>query len=149
VEIQALVGASPLGTPRRTSLGIDHNRISLLTAVLGKSLTIELGPQDVFVKVAGGLRVEEPAADLGIAAGLLSSFLGKPMPHDLVLFGEVGLAGEIRGVSQPELRLKEARKMGFTRCLMSRRNLEGVNAPPGMNLTGIASIQELFRCLFT
>lgn len=148
VEIQALVGGSPLGTPRRTSLGIDHNRISLLSAVLAKSLGIELGNQDIFVKVAGGLRVEEPAADLGIAAGLLSSFLGKPLPHDLVLFGELGLAGEIRGVSQPELRLKEARKMGFARCLTSRSNLEGIHAPAGMTVTGAGSIRELFRHLF-
>ncbi len=129
-------------------MGIDHNRISLLSAVLGKTLRIELGTQDIFIKVAGGMKVEEPAADLGIAAGLLSSFLGKPLPHDLVLFGEVGLAGEIRGVSQPELRLREARKMGFSRCIMSRRNLEGVKDRSGMELTGIASIQELFQCLF-
>ena len=148
VEIQALVGASPLGTPRRTSLGVDHNRISLLSAVLAKTLKIELGTQDIFIKVAGGMKVEEPAADLGIAAGLLSSFLGKPLSQDLVLFGEVGLAGEVRGVSQPELRLKEACKMGFRRCLMSRRNLEGVKNASGMELTGISSMQDLFRCLF-
>ncbi|MFO8088441.1 MAG: DNA repair protein RadA [Desulfatiglandaceae bacterium] len=148
VEIQALVGASALGTPRRTSLGIDHNRISLLSAVLAKTLRIELGAQDIFIKVAGGLKVEEPAADLGIAAGLLSSFLGKQVPQDLVLFGEVGLAGEVRGVSQPELRLREARKMGFSRCMMSRRNLQGAKDSSGMELTGISSIQDLFRRLF-
>jgi DNA repair protein RadA/Sms len=148
VEIQVLVGASALGTPRRTSLGIDPNRISLLSAVLAKTLRIELGAQDIFIKVAGGLKVEEPAADLGIGAGLLSSFLGKQVPQDLVLFGEVGLAGEVRGVSQPELRLGEARKMGFTRCIMSRRNLQGVKGSSGMELSGISSIQDLFRRLF-
>jgi DNA repair protein RadA/Sms len=148
VEIQALVGPSPLGMPRRTAVGIDHNRISLLVAVLGKRMGMELGDQDIFVNVAGGLKVEEPAADLAIISAMMSSFLDRPVDRNLVVFGEVGLAGEIRGVSQPELRIKEAKKMGFSRCLLSRSNLEGVRPPGDMTLVGVESIKELYENLF-
>jgi len=149
VEIQSLVSTSPLGMPRRTAVGVDHNRISLLVAVLGKRLGMELGDQDIFVNVAGGLKVDEPAADLGIVSAMMSSFLDKPLNRELVLFGEVGLAGEIRGVSQPDLRIREAKKLGFSRCLLSRSNTEGVKPPKGMKLTGIETIQELHDALFS
>ena len=148
VEIQALVGPSPLGMPRRTAIGVDHNRISLLVAVLGKRMGMELGDQDIFVNVAGGLRVEEPAADLGIVSAMMSSFLDKPVDRNLVVFGEVGLAGEIRGVSQPDLRIREAKKLGFSRCLLSLSNLEGSSPPEDMNLVGVESIQEIYELLF-
>jgi DNA repair protein RadA/Sms len=148
VEIQALVGPSPLGMPRRTAVGVDHNRISLLVAVLGKRMGMELGDQDIFVNVAGGLKVEEPAADLGIVSAMMSSFLDRPVDRELVLFGEVGLSGEIRGVSQPDLRIREAKKLGFSRCLLSQSNLEGSKTPKGMELTGIESVQELYEALF-
>lgn len=148
VEIQALVGPSPLGMPRRTAIGVDHNRISLLVAVLGKRMGMELGDQDIFVNVAGGLKVEEPAADLGIVSAMMSSFLDKPVDRNLVVFGEVGLAGEIRGVSQPDLRIREAKKLGFSRCLLSVSNLEGSSPPEDMNLVGVESIQEIYELLF-
>lgn len=148
VEIQALVGPSPLGMPRRTALGVDHNRISLLVAVLGKRIGIELGNQDIFVNVAGGLKVDEPAADLGIVSAMMSSFLDKPVYRDLVMFAEVGLTGEVRGVSQPDLRIKEAKKMGFSRCLLSQNNLEGSSPPSGIELIGVGSIQEVYEILF-
>lgn len=148
VEIQALVGPSPLGMPRRTAVGVDHNRISLLVAVLGKRIGMELGDQDIFVNVAGGLKVDEPAADLGIVSSMMSSFLDKTVDRNLVIFGEVGLAGEIRGVSQPGLRIKEARKLGFSRCLLSKTNLEGLSPPGDMELVGIETIQELHDFLF-
>jgi len=148
VEIQSLVGPSPLGMPRRTALGVDHNRISLLVAVLGKRIGIELGDQDIFVNVAGGLKVDEPAADLGIVSAMMSSFLDMPVHRDLVMFGEVGLAGEVRGVSQPDLRIKEAKKMGFSRCLLSQNNLEGSSPPKGIELIGVESIQEVHEILF-
>ena len=148
VEIQALVGPSPLGMPRRTAIGVDHNRISLLVAVLGKRLGMELGDQDIFVNVAGGLKVDEPAADLGIVSAMMSSFLNRPVDRNLVVFGEVGLAGEIRGVSQPDLRIREAKKLGFSRCLLSRNNFEGANPPGDMALGGVESIQELYELLF-
>jgi DNA repair protein RadA/Sms len=148
VEIQALVGPSPLGMPRRTAIGVDHNRISLLVAVLGKRIGMELGDQDIFVNVAGGLKVDEPAADLGIVSAMMSSFLNRPVDRNLVVFGEVGLAGEIRGVSQPDLRIREAKKLGFSRCLLSRNNFEGANPPGDMELGGVESIQELYDLLF-
>lgn len=148
LEIQALVGQSPLGMPRRTSIGVDHNRISLLVAVLAKRLGIELGDQDIFVNVAGGLKVDEPAADLGIVTAMISSFLNKPVEPDLVIFGEIGLAGEIRGVNQPEARIKESKKMGFTKCILSKTNMESCNTPEGIELLGISSVNELMDVLF-
>jgi DNA repair protein RadA/Sms len=148
VEIQALVGPSPLGMPRRTAIGVDHNRISLLVAVLGKRMGIEMGDQDIFVNVAGGLRVDEPAADLAIVSAMISSFLDKPVDKNMVVFGEVGLAGEIRGVSQAELRIKEADKLGFSRCILSRSNLEGCSLTNGIELVGIDSVKSLLDVLF-
>ena len=148
VEIQALVGPSPLGMPRRTAVGVDHNRISLLVAVLGKRMGIEMGDQDIFVNVAGGLRVDEPAADLGIVSAMISSFLDRPVDKNMVVFGEVGLAGEIRGVSQAELRIKEAGKLGFSRCILSRSNLEGCSCRSGIDLVGIDSVKSLLEVLF-
>lgn len=148
VEIQALVGPSPLGMPRRTAVGVDHNRISLLVAVLGKRMGVEMGDQDIFLNVAGGLKVDEPAADLAIVSALVSSFLERPVDRDMVVFGEVGLAGEIRGVSQPELRIKEARKLGFSRCLLPRSNVEGCGPLDGMELVGADSLKGLMDVLF-
>ena len=147
LEIQALVSPSPLGMPRRTAVGVDHNRISLLVAVLAKRAGIEMADQDIFVNVAGGLKVDEPAADLGIVSAMLSSFLEKPVSGGTVLFGEVGLAGEIRGVSRPGTRIREAKKLGFSQCILSRSNMEGA-LPGGMALTGIGSILELCELLF-
>ncbi|MFO7783514.1 MAG: DNA repair protein RadA [Thermodesulfobacteriota bacterium] len=148
VEIQALVGASPLGVPRRTAIGVDPNRVSLLVAVIGKRMGMEMGGQDIFVNVAGGLRVDEPAADLGIVAALVSSYLDTPVPLDTVAFGEVGLAGEVRGVSQPEVRIKEARKLGFSRCLLSRGNMSGVGNVDGISAQGIESVAQLPELLW-
>lgn len=148
VEIQALVGPSPLGMPRRTAVGVDHNRISLLVAVLGKTLSMQLGDKDIFVNVAGGLKVEEPAADAGIVSAMMSSFLEKPVDRNLVVFGEVGLAGEIRGVSQSGLRINEARKLGFSRCILSKSSIEGSRETGDMELTGVKSIHELYEILF-
>jgi len=148
VEIQALVGPSPLGMPRRTAVGVDHNRISLLVAVLGKRMGMEMGDQDIFVNVAGGLRVDEPSADLGIVSAMISSFLDRPVDRNMVVFGEVGLAGEIRGVSQPEVRIKEAKKLGFSRCVLSRSNMEGCTPLTDMELVGVDSIGGLMDVLF-
>lgn len=148
VEIQALVGPSSFGVARRTASGMDQHRIALLVAVLEKRLGMQLAEQDIFVNVAGGLRVDEPAADLGLVSALMSSFLDRPVPQDWVFFGEVGLAGEVRGVNQPDLRIREARKLGFGRCCLSRSNLEGPQPVEDMLLTGVRSIQELFDVLF-
>ncbi len=148
LEIQALVCPSPFGMPRRTAIGVDHNRISLLVAVLAKRIGIEMGDQDIFVNVAGGLKVDEPAADLGIVTAMISSFLNKPVDPEMVVFGEVGLAGEVRGVIQPETRIKEAEIMGFTKCVLSKSNFEGCRAPHNLKLHSINSVMDLTDILF-
>jgi len=127
VEVQALVSATTFGTPRRMSIGIDPNRTSLLLAVLEKRVGLALLGDDVFVSVVGGLEISEPAADLAVAAAIASSFRNRPLPRGTVLFGEVGLGGEVRGVGQAALRIREAAQLGFTRCLLplSSASLDG------------------------
>jgi DNA repair protein RadA/Sms len=148
VELQALVSQTNFGVPRRTAMGVDHNRVSLLVAVLEKKAGLNLLNQDIFLNVAGGIRIEEPAVDLGIAASLAGSFLDRPISAQTVLFGEVGLTGEIRAVSQSLLRVKEAQKLGFTRCLLPKNNLEQTVKTPSMELIGIGSLQECLGILF-
>ncbi len=150
LEIQALVGDSPFGMPRRTAVGVDHNRLSLLIAILGKRLGMELGDQDIFVNVAGGLRVEEPASDLAVISAIMSCFLNLPIDKRVVVFGEIGLAGEIRSVSQPELRIHEAQKLGFSRCLLPPGNLEGASMKHrGIRLEPVKSLHDLQEQLFS
>ena len=148
VELQALVSGSSYGTPRRTTMGIDHNRVSLLVAVLEKKVGLSLLAQDIFLNVAGGVRLAEPAIDLGVMAALASSHLNKPIPPRTILFGEVGLAGEVRAVSRPELRVKEAARLGFDRCLLPAGNLKNLEAPPGMELIGVRRAEEALDGLF-
>lgn len=118
VEVQALVAPSALGTPRRAVVGWDGNRLAMILAVLETRCGLVIGPRDVYLNVAGGLRVQEPAADLAVAAALVSAALDAPLPAGLVLFGEIGLSGEIRGVTQATSRLKEAAKLGFARAMV-------------------------------
>ena len=118
VEIQALVAQSSYGTPRRAVIGWDQGRLSMVLAVLEARCGVSFGNNDVYLNVAGGLRIAEPAADLAVAAALLSSLTGEPVPAECVVFGEIGLSGEVRRVSQPDLRLKEAVKLGFTQTIM-------------------------------
>ncbi len=125
VEVQALVAPSPLGTPRRAVVGWDSARLSMVLAVLEARCGVAIGANDVYLNVAGGLRIAEPAADLAVAAALLSSLSGTPMPEDAVVFGEVGLSGEVRAVGQTEQRLKEATKLGFQQALIPRRRSAG------------------------
>jgi len=120
LEIQALVGRSNYGTPRRTVLGLDHNRVALLSAVMEKQAGFDLAGQDLFMNVAGGVKILEPSVDLGIIAAIAASFLNKAVPPDMIILGEVGLTGEIRAVSRIEARLAEAQKMGFTRCVLPK-----------------------------
>jgi DNA repair protein RadA/Sms len=149
VEIQALVSPCNFGMPRRTTIGLDYNRVSLLAAVLEKRAGLHILGQDIFMNVAGGVRIEEPAIDLGISAVLASSLLNKPIESDIVVFGEVGLAGEIRGVSQVELRLKEAEKLGFKKCVLPRINVERLkNCDCTISLIGVGSIQKAIEVLF-
>jgi DNA repair protein RadA/Sms len=148
VELQALVSPSNFGVPRRTAMGVDANRVSLLLAVLEKKVGLSISGQDIFVNVAGGVRLEEPAVDLGIAAALASSFLDRPLPPNTIIFGEVGLTGEVRAVSQSDIRVKEAAKLGFTRCLLPRNNLEKLSWKPDLELIGVSSLQECLGVLF-
>ncbi len=148
VEMQALVCSSSLAIPRRTTIGVDPNRVSLLVAVLSKRGGVALSDKDIFLNVAGGIKIEEPAIDLGIISTTASSFLNKPIPRKTITFGEVGLSGEVRGVSQTELRLKEAVKLGFSRCLLSKKSIKTLKTTVDMELIGVSSIQELLEALF-
>ena len=148
VEIQSLVSPSNLGMPRRTAIGVDHNRVSLLVAVLDKVCGLQLGGSDIFINAAGGVRVEEPAADLGIVSAMASSFLERQVDPLTVIFGEVGLTGEVRAVSQMETRIKEASRLGFTRCIIPHTMSTSVNAPPDMEIRPIRSLRELLENLF-
>jgi DNA repair protein RadA/Sms len=148
VEVQALVGPSPFGMPRRTAVGVDPNRISLLVAVLSKRVGLEMGDQDIFVNVAGGLKIDEPAADLGFIGAMISSFLDRPVDRDVVVFGEVGLAGEVRAVNQTELRLKEASKLGFSKCVCAKSSGEGCSMPKGMEMILVDTVREVMDALF-
>jgi len=148
IEIQALVSASVLGTPRRTTLGFDPNRVAVLTAVLEKKLGLHLSGHDIFVNVAGGVRVDEPAVDLGAVAAIASSFLDRPVPPRTLLFGEVGLAGEIRAVGHAEARVKEAAMLGFERCIVPEASRRQMRDPGGIELAGVASLKEAWDLLF-
>jgi len=121
VEIQALVSPSPLATPRRAVVGWDSSRLAMLLAVLETRCELAFAGNEVYLNVAGGLRIGEPAADLAVALALISALTDRPVPEDVAAFGEIGLSGEVRMVSQPELRLREAGKLGFRRVLMPRR----------------------------
>jgi DNA repair protein RadA/Sms len=148
VEMQALVCSSSLAIPRRTTIGVDPNRVSLLVAVLSRRGGINLSNRDIFINVAGGIRIVEPAIDLGIISTVASSFLNKPIPMDTVTFGEAGLSGEIRGVGQTELRLREAKKLGFSRCVLSKKSIKALKSRIDLELVGISSVAELLSVLF-
>jgi DNA repair protein RadA/Sms len=148
IELQALVVPTAFGMPRRTAEGVDVNRVSLLVAVMEKRLGIHLNNQDIFVNIAGGMRVEEPAADLGVIAAIASNFKDKVVDPEMAVFGEVGLGGEVRGVSQSEVRVKEASRLGFKRCLMPRQNQEKMKGTKGIDLIGVNSVQEVVKALF-
>jgi DNA repair protein RadA/Sms len=148
VEIQALVTSSSLAVPRRTAMGVDYNRLSLLVAVLEKKMGLKLYNQDIFLNVAGGIKVDEPATDLGITTSVVSSFLDKPVDPRTVVLGEVGLTGEVRGISQPELRVRESVKLGFHRCILPKTNRERMKRDNSIKLEGVESLGEVVRLLF-
>jgi DNA repair protein RadA/Sms len=142
VEIQALSSTTSFGNPRRTPNGVDFNRLLLLVAVLSKRVGVRLSDQDVFVNVVGGLRVSEPAADLAVACAIASSFRDVPVADDMAIVGEVGLSGELRAVSQLDARLKEAAKLGFSRCLVPQsRHLDRLKLP-GIELLSARSLAQ-------
>jgi DNA repair protein RadA/Sms len=141
VEVQALVSGSTYGTARRMASGIDQARLSLLLAVLEKRAGLNLIGDDVFVNVAGGMTVDEPASDLGVLAAIASSVRNRVIPAAAAMFGEVGLAGEIRGVTQATLRVREAAQMGFRRCIMPAANIDP-DARPGPSRQGPSHASE-------
>ena len=142
VELQALVSATSYAMPKRMANGVDLNRVSLLLAVMEKRLGMHLSGQDVYVNVVGGMHIDEPAIDLGIVAAVTSSLREVAIEPGLLVLGEVGLGGEVRGISQAELRIREAAKMGFKRCLLPERNLAKLEAVEGMELVGINEVGE-------
>jgi DNA repair protein RadA/Sms len=142
VEIQALVAPTGFGTPRRTALGIDSNRVALLAAVLEKKVGLEILTCDLFVNVAGGLTIDDPAADLATIAALASSFRERAIPPRTLLLGEVGLAGEVRAVSQPELRLAEAARLGFERAIVAAANARHADIPRGIEVVPVETVAE-------
>jgi DNA repair protein RadA/Sms len=148
VEVQALVSAATYGNARRTANGLDQNRLSLLLAVLDKRAGLSLVTDDVFVNVAGGMRVDEPAADLAVLAAVASSLRNRPVSSDAVVFGEVGLAGEVRATGQAALRVREAAQLGFTRCVVPEGNLSEGDLPPSMTMTAVRSVAEALDALF-
>jgi DNA repair protein RadA/Sms len=143
VEIQALVAPSSLGTPRRAVVGWDPNRLAMLIAVLEARCGVRLGAHDVYLNVAGGLRLSEPAADLAAAAALISSLSGTPAPEDTVYFGEVSLTGAVRAVSHMDQRLKESAKLGFARAVLPQAATEGDREASEMRVLPLSQLEEL------
>jgi len=148
IEIQALVAPTPLSMPRRTAIGIDQNKTSLLIAVLEKKIGVKLFNQDVFINVAGGVRVNEPAVDLGIVAAIISSRLEQQVPADMVLCGEVGLTGEVRAVSQISARINEAARLGFKRCILPEGSQKNITDKYGIECIGVNSVQNMVDYIF-
>lgn len=149
VEVQALVTPTAYGMPQRNSTGFDYRRLSLLLAVLEKRVGLRLGSYDVFVNVAGGVRIEEPAVDLGIAVSIASSLRDVPVDSQSVAVGEIGLGGEIRTINQIEKRILEAKKLGFKRIIIPKNNLRGLKANGEIELIGVERIQQALEALLS
>ena len=151
VEVQALVCRTNFNMPRRTSAGTDYNRVNLLMAVIEKRIGLHLGECDAYINVAGGMRINEPALDMGIVLAVLSSYKNIAIDSKTICFGEVGLVGEVRAVNQAEQRVLEAAKLGFDRCIMPRVNCESLSIDKknlkGMKLVGVKSIYELLEVI--
>ena len=142
LEIQALVCESNFGMPRRTAAGTDYNRVNLLMAVLEKRIGYHLGNYDAYVNIAGGIKINEPAIDLGIVMAIVSSYKNRPFDERTIVFGEVGLSGEVRAVNMPEQRVAEAKKLGFETCIVPEVSLDSVKSIGGIKIIGVKSINE-------
>lgn len=148
VEIQALVCHSNFNMPRRTAAGCDYNRVNLLMAVIEKRAGLRLAESDAYINIAGGIRMNEPAVDLGIVLAIISSYKEMPVPDDLICFGEVGLSGEVRAVNLAEQRIAEAAKLGFSRVIMPKVNLSGIRGKYSqLDLVGVENVQEAMRAI--
>jgi DNA repair protein RadA/Sms len=148
VEVQALVSGTKYGSGRRMTQGVDQNRVSLLIAMLEKRAGFQLIGDDVFVNIAGGLEVDEPAADLGVVAAIASSFKNTPIDPQTAVFGEVGLTGEVRGTMQATVRAREAQALGFTKIVVPASNTTGLERLLGMRVVGVRSVEEALAELF-
>lgn len=145
VEIQALVSNSSFGTPRRMSMGVDHNKVVMMMAILEKRLGIQIQGCDAYLNVVGGMQLSEPAIDLAVVAAIVSSFRDKAISEGVVIFGEVGLTGEVRSVSHVEQRLHEAKKLGFKTCIVPKGNVEAVS---GIKVVTVENVEEMMQYLF-
>lgn len=148
VEIQGLASSSNLGTPRRTVLGLDQNRVSLLVAVMEKKLGMHLTGLDIFMNVAGGVKITEPSVDMAIVTAIASSFLDRPVPDGVAVLGEVGLTGEVRAVSRMDIRSVELKKMGFTRIIAPISSLKGLTGLDGITVNGVRNLNEAMEIVF-
>ncbi len=146
-EVQALVAKSGLSAPRRVTTGFDFNRVWLILAVLEKRLGFYYGALDVYVNIIGGLRINEPAADLPVAMALYSSLTDKPIGDDVIAFGEIGLGGEIRSVSHLEQRIQEARRLGFAKCIVPRHSLKNIKVFDDIEIIGVSSLRQAFEAI--
>lgn len=142
IEIQALVCDSNFGMPRRTATGTDYNRVNLLMAVLEKRIGLRLGTCDAYVNIAGGIKMNEPAIDLGIVMAIVSSYKNRPADERMIVFGEVGLSGEVRAVSMPEQRVAEAKKLGFDTCVIPQVSVDMVKGIKGIKIIGVKTVND-------
>ena len=147
MEIQALVCKTNFGMPRRTAAGFDYNRVNLLMAVLEKRIGLPLSNYDAYVNIAGGIRMNEPASDLGIVMAIASSYKNKPVAEDTIVFGEVGLSGEVRAVTMPEQRVAEAKKLGFKTCIVPEVSLKTIGEVEGIEIIGVKSVNQAMNLL--
>lgn len=147
IELQALTTLSVFGIPKRTANGLDYNRLAVMIAVLEKRANLQIGGQDIYVNVVGGIRLNEPSVDLGIICVCASSFRNIPIPKDVVIMGEVGLTGEVRRINMIEKRLKEAEKLGFKRCIIPDSNKKHLEERYNLEIIGVKNINDALRAL--
>lgn len=147
LEVQALVCRTNFGLPRRTAAGMDYNRLNLLMAVLEKRLNLPLSGYDAYVNIAGGVKLNEPAMDLGLVLAVISSYRDVPIPDKTLVFGEVGLSGEVRAVSMAAQRVQEARRLGFDRIILPRACMEQIKQPEGVRLVGVSTVRDAMEAL--
>ena len=147
LEIQALVCHTNFGNPRRTATGTDYNRVNILMAVLEKRLGMRLSECDAYVNIAGGIRMNEPAIDLAVVLAVISSYQDKPIDEKTIVFGEVGLSGEVRAVSQAAQRVMEAKKLGFHRVILPKVSADAMEPVEGIRLTGVSTVMDALRCI--
>ena len=148
VEVQALTASSVIGAAKRKVSGVSSDRVGMIIAVLEKRADLRLAADDVFVNVAGGLEIDEPAADLGVVASIASSFKNAPVDEQTAVFGEVGLTGEVRGAMQAQARAREAQALGFKKIIMPASNTSGLERLLGVRTVGVRSVEEALDELF-